>query len=168
MHVSVAAATAGDIAPSHPLDVNDPDQVAAYLVECLHIPSDPAGVTEHLSRAPQDLGFFNKRYAAAIRGVGYAEAEYRRVESVLWAEFRNKIVAVRGKATESDVKACVRADPKYTEAKQRFADAEGAVQDLRGTCDALRAKLYALGSMGHMIRAAEGEYTQRGDSYPGG
>lgn len=125
----------------------------------MHIPTEPDGVKEHLSRCAQDLAFWNKRYAAAIREAGFAEADFRRVEGVLWASFHQKISAIKGKATEAHVKSCVRADPQYILAKQQLHEAEAAVQDLRGTCEAIRGKLFALGSMGNLLRAEMGDFT---------
>lgn len=161
MTISVAAAVARDLPPSRPLDVNDPDQLSVYLTECLEIPIDPTGVTEHLSRCAQDLGFWNKRHAAAIREVGYAETELRRVEGTLWAYWASNLLAHKNKATEPMVKAHVRNDGSYVKARQNMHDAEAALQDLKGVCESIRGKLFALGSMGKMILAEFGEYTVR-------
>lgn len=137
-----------------------------YLTESLTTPSDPSGVREHLARVPMDLARWSQLHAQAHRRAGNAEAAYRRVEGELWNEYRDKYLRIKGKATEKDVFYAVRSDPRYIAAKEAVVAAEADVIDLKGICDAQKAKVQALITMGTLIRAELSDPTV--SSAPGG
>lgn len=131
----------------------------AFLTESLTTPSDASGLREHLSRVPHDLARWSQLYASAHRRAGNAEAAYRKVEGELWLFYKDKLLRIKGKATDKDVFYAVRSDNRYIAAKQAVVAAEADVIDLKGICDSQKAKVQALITMGTLIRAELGDPT---------
>lgn len=148
-----------DAAPNPAQDSTfDPD-LDAYLADCLTTPTDAPGLREHLGRVANDLQSWSRLHAQAHRRAGAAEAQYRLVEGKLWKEHKDKITRIKGKATDKDVFYAVRSDPRYIAAKQAVVDAEADVIDVKGICDAQKAKVQAMITMGTLIRAELGDPT---------
>ena len=130
----------------------DPE-LDAYLRDCVTVPTDAPGLKDHLARVPADLARWANLHALAHRRVGEVESDYRRTEGELWEYYKDKLVRIKGKATDKDVHFAVRCDPKYTAAKAKLASAEADVLDLKGVCDSQKAKLQSMITMGTLVRA---------------
>lgn len=132
-------------------------QEEEFVRASLYTPTDSTELSEHLGRVAEDLSRWNRLLATAVRAHGHAEAELRAVESERFAYYKDKLTRIKGKATESDVKACVRSDKGYQEAHRHRTDCEANVQDLRGHCDSVRTKLEALKVLGYMAARELGQ-----------
>lgn len=127
-------------------------ELSEYVADCLLTPNDTPGVKEHFSRVPYDLARWNRLYAQALREVGYAKIECKSVEGARFAFFKDKLTKIKGKTTEKDVNACVYCDVDWQAAQRALVDAEANAQDLRGICDGIRAKGFALNGLGYLAR----------------
>lgn len=128
------------------------DELEAYREESLAPCLDTTDLPQHFQRLPNDIGRWGRVLGNAHRHAAACEAHYRRIHGELYAEFTERLVALKGKATDKQVESMVRADPRYVAAKTTVGEADGLVAEVREILAGLRRKGDALVNMGSSAR----------------
>jgi hypothetical protein len=138
----------------------DDENLKAYREDCVRIM--PEAIQEEFVRIPADLGFWNERYAQALRAFLLSKLGRDETEARLYLHHRERMAAAGHKASEAQVDAAVRSDPEMHEANMRVVDAQVDYQRARGTVDAVSAKKDMVTSLGAQLRTEmEGDLVLR-------
>jgi hypothetical protein len=76
-------------------------EVPDFYADCLQI--EPLALDEEFIRCPADIAYWNERYSDALNAFLLAEAEYERLEGVLWIEYRERGRLAAESEEEQDV-----------------------------------------------------------------
>lgn len=124
---------------------------ASRVSEALDI--DEFTLKAEFIRLPADMGYWNARYAEALR----LHLRMKHACEMCWAgldlEYREKQLEVGAKKlTEKGLESSIESDARYIEAKSAEVEAESERWRMRGIVDSLSAKRDMLMSLGAYVR----------------
>lgn len=125
--------------------------VDAYLRESVVI-DEIMNLDEDMRRISGDLAYWNMRFADGNKEHLLLKIEMDRLFGMLYLEHREKLELLKGKVTESMVKAAVDTDERWHDMRVQVIEAEAERIRLRGVCDAVVAKKDMLQSIGAKLR----------------
>jgi hypothetical protein len=132
-------------------DELDEDEELEALEKVFDI--DPMDLTPAFCQLPADLAYWGARYADAHRQAAAAKADEKQIHGANWEVARDRVTAIRGKATLDDIKAAIEQIDDVRRARENTIEAEYEKVRLLGIVDAIRSKRDMLISVGAHVRA---------------
>ena len=138
------------------------DEHEEYLRECITIP--PEGIQDQFKRVAADLGYWNARFAEALKRMLRAKATEKQVRASAYLRIKREATEAEPpkKLTEAALDATVETDEEVREIVDSLIEAEADKARLYGVVDAVRCKREMLISLGNFIRTEmEGDISLR-------
>lgn len=114
---------------------------------------DSVNLNDAFCRQPAELAYWNGEYAKAYRAAAAAKANEKQVRAATREVVRERLMAMRGKATLPDIDSALEIHEDVVEATEQTTEADYEKVRIFGIVDAIRAKKDMLISVGAQLRA---------------
>lgn len=126
------------------------DEAERYIRDSVSI--EPLALESEYVRISSDQAYWNAKLADAFKAYERAKLNRKRLEALLQLQYREEL-SQSGKVTEKVIESHVSCDPRMHTAEDEELNAEVELVQMKGVCEAVRAKREMLVSFGAHVRA---------------